>query len=345
METEEIKVDSPTQQGGIEIKIPIEELQKRKLFLATPMYGGQCGGMFTRSVADLAASCAKYGIQLQMYFLFNESLITRARNYCCDEFMRSGATHMLFIDSDIGFNPQDVIAMLAMQSDDSPYDIIGAPYPKKCIAWEKIKKAVDKGFADENPNNLDKFVGDFVFNPKSGGGSIPIHIPAEVMEIGTGFMMMRRKTLETFQEKYPYMLYKPDHVRTEHFDGSREIMAYFDCIIDRGYSIGDLQNVVKEGMSGTLSHEDTFKKIKEMFDGEQKSSKRYLSEDYKFCYDAARAGLKIWLCPWMKTSHVGTFIFGGSLLDLAQLGAAATADVEELNRIKYIEKKKREGVK
>ena len=343
---QEIQVESPTpnQNGGIEIKIPMEELRKRKLFLATPMYGGNCGGMFARSVADLSASCAQYGIRLQMYFLFNESLITRARNYCCDEFMRSDSTHMLFIDSDIGFNPQDVIAMLALQSDDSPYDIIGAPYPKKCIAWEKIKKAVDKGFADENPNELDKFVGDYVFNPKSGSGSIPIHVPAEVMEIGTGFMMMRKRTLEVFKEKYAYMSYKPDHVRTEHFDGSREIMAYFDCVIDRGYSIGDLQDVVKLGIDGTITAEEVLKRTKEMFENEKKASKRYLSEDYKFCYDAARADLKIWLCPWMKTQHAGTFIFGGSLLDLAQLGAAATADIDELNKIKAADKKKRGGL-
>ena len=44
--------------GGIEIKIPLDELKKRRLFLATPMYGGQAGGMFTRSIADLAAACA-----------------------------------------------------------------------------------------------------------------------------------------------------------------------------------------------------------------------------------------------------------------------------------------------
>ena len=72
---------------AIEIKVPVEELRKRKLFLATPMYGGQCAGMFARSVADLTALCTHYGIGLQMYFLFNESLITRARNYCCDEFV------------------------------------------------------------------------------------------------------------------------------------------------------------------------------------------------------------------------------------------------------------------
>ena len=121
---------------AFEVKVSIEELRKRKLFLATPMYGGNCVGMYTRAVADLAAICAKYGIPLQLYFLFNESLITRARNYCADEFLRSDATHMLFIDSDIGFNPQDVLALLAMQDDDSDYDVIGAPYPKKCISWE-----------------------------------------------------------------------------------------------------------------------------------------------------------------------------------------------------------------
>ena len=75
----------------MELQIPVEELRKRKLFVATPMYGGQCAGMFAKSTADLAAMCAQYQIPLQFYYLFNESLITRARNYCCDEFMRSCA--------------------------------------------------------------------------------------------------------------------------------------------------------------------------------------------------------------------------------------------------------------
>jgi hypothetical protein len=277
----------------MEIKVTVEELRKKKLFLAVPMYGGQCVGMFARSVADLAAQCAKLDIQLQLYFLFNESLITRARNYCVDEFMRSGATHLMFIDSDIGFNPQDVLALLALMTDESPYDVMGGPYPKKCISWEKIKQAVDKGVADDNPNVLEKFVGDYVFNPKGGSGQIPIGEPCEVMEIGTGFMMIRRKTFEDYQKAFPHLWYKPDHVRTEHFDGTREIMAYFDCIIDP-------------------------------------ESKRYLSEDYMFCYNVAKMGGKVWLCPWMQLQHVGSYIFGGSLADLAAIGAAATADVDKL---------------
>ena len=85
----------------MEINIPIEELQKRSLFIATPMYGGQCAGMYTKSVNDLASLCMHYKINAKFYYLFNESLITRARNYCCDEFLRSDCTHMIFIDSDI----------------------------------------------------------------------------------------------------------------------------------------------------------------------------------------------------------------------------------------------------
>lgn len=273
----------------MEITIQIDELRKRKLFLAVPMYGGQCAGMFTKSVADLASLCTSHGIEMRSYFLFNESLITRARNYCVDEFMRSDCTHLMFIDSDIGFDPRDVLAMLALQSDDTEYDVIAGPYPKKCISWEKIKLAVDKGIADNDPNVLERYVGDYVFNPKGGGGQIRIDIPVEVSEVGTGFMMTRRKTFEKFVEAYPQYSYKPDHVRTEHFDGSREIMQYFQAEIDP-------------------------------------KSKRYLSEDYWFCQKLIDIGCKIWYCPWMRLQHVGSYIFGGSLADLASIGAPATAD-------------------
>jgi hypothetical protein len=273
----------------MEIAINIDELRKRKIFLATPMYGGQCAGMFAKSVADLTSICTANGIELRSYFLFNESLITRARNYCVDEFMRSDCTHMLFIDADIGFDPRDVLAMLALQSDESEYDVLAGPYPKKCISWEKIKLAVDKGIADDDPNVLEKFVGDFVFNPKSGGGNIRIDIPVEVSEIGTGFMMTKRSAFEKFEKAFPQYSYKPDHVRTEQFDGSREIMQYFQAEIDP-------------------------------------VSKRYLSEDYWFCQKLIEIGGKIWYCPWMKLQHVGSYIFGGSLIDLASIGAPATAD-------------------
>ena len=278
----------------MEIKIDVEKLRERGLFVATPMYGGMCAGMFAKSCADLSTICTQYGIPLQFYFLFNESLITRARNYCADEFVRSKAQHLMFIDSDIGFNPQDVIALMALQAqEEDTYDIIGGPYPKKCISWEKIKLAVDKGIADKDPNVLDKFVGDYVFNPKGGQQSIKIDEPVEVLEIGTGFMMVTKKAMQKFADKYPQYLYRPDHVRTEHFDGSRKIMMYFQAEVDP-------------------------------------KSERYLSEDYWFCQKAQEAEIRTWFCPWMKLQHVGSYIFGGSLADLAAIGASATADPSSL---------------
>ena len=279
----------------MEFQINVDELRKKSLFIATPMYGGQCGGGYTKSIADLMVLCTKYQIECKLFFMFNESLITRARNYLADEFLRSELTHLMFIDSDITFNAQDVLLMLHLSEGDK--DVLCGPYPKKAISWEKVKMAVDKGFADDDPNRLEAFVGDYVFNPKGGAQSIPLGEPAEVLEIGTGFMMIRRKTFEVFRDKFPQYHYKPDHVRTEHFDGSREIMMYFQAEIDP-------------------------------------ESKRYLSEDYWFCQKVQEAGLRTWLCPWMKLQHVGTMIFGGSLVDIAQLGASATADPEQLAHLK-----------
>ena len=275
--------------ASMEISVSIEELRKKKIFVATPMYGGICGGQYCKSTADLSAMGAQYQMDVRFFYLFNESLITRARNYLVDEFLRSDCTHLMFIDSDIGFDPNDVIALAVIAAEGSDKEIVCGPYPKKCIAWEKIKRAVDKGFADKNPENLEKYVGDYVFNPKEGTGSIPLDEPVEVLEGGTGFMMIQRSALEKFAAAYPQYSYLPDHVRTEHFDGTREILQYFQAEIDP-------------------------------------KSKRYLSEDYWFCQKMWDIDVKTWLCPWMKLQHTGSYVFGGSLIDLAQIGAGATAD-------------------
>jgi hypothetical protein len=144
-------------------------------------------------------------------------------------------------------------------------------------------------------------------------------------------MMVQRRAFEKYRDAYPYLSYKPDHVRTAHFDGSREIHAYFDCIIDRGYSYQDLHDLLKDVSEGK---EGTHEAAKKIVDIEQKGSKRYLSEDYNFCYHAEKIGLRTWFCPWMKLQHVGSYIFGGSLADLASIGASATADSSKLRKEK-----------
>lgn len=288
----------------MEISIKREDLQQKKLFVATPMYGGQNYGLYMKSCLDLQALCMMYGIQVKFSFLFNESLITRARNYLVDEFLsRSDCTHLLFIDSDICFDPNDVIAMLALDK-----DVIGGPYPKKAIKWKSVKTALTKNPKME-AGELDKITGDYVFNPVKGTDKFTVSEPLQVLEIGTGFMMVRREVFEKWREAYPKFDYKPDHVGQAHFDGSRYIHAFFDTVIDNGYSFDDVHALMQKAAAG----EDVKSDFQGLLDRESKSSHRYLSEDYMFCQYWRNIGGEIWLCPWMRTQHIGTYHFQGDM--------------------------------
>jgi hypothetical protein len=212
-----------------EISIKAEDLRKAKVFLATPMYGGNCSGLYIKACLDLQGLCIQHGIELRFSFLFNESLITRARNYLVDEFLRSGMTHMLFIDSDICFNPQDVLALIALDR-----DIIGGPYPKKSINWKNVH-ATSRKFANDpkfDPGILETVAGDYVFNAIPGTKEFKVTEPLEVLEIGTGFMLIKRAVFDKFKEEYPHLSYKPDHQGQANFDGGRYIHAFFDTVID-----------------------------------------------------------------------------------------------------------------
>ena len=279
----------------MQFELDIQKLRTKKLFVATPMYGGQCHGAYTKAITDLMILCTKYGIEAKLFFIFNESLVQRARNYLTDEFVRSGYDHMIFIDSDIHFEPQDVLVMMHFAASRDDMDVVCGPYPKKAISWEKIKIAVDKGYADKNPNQLEEFVGDFVFNPADGITQFRVDEPIKVKESGTGFMLITREALQKYDKAFPGQSYKPDHVRTANFDGSREIMAYFDCVICP-------------------------------------TTKRYLSEDYMFCQWMRKAGGKVWLLPWMRLKHAGSYIFGGSLQALAAINVSPTAGDDVVRR-------------
>jgi hypothetical protein len=267
----------------MEIQIKLEELKKNKLFVATPMYGGMNHGLYAKSCLDLQTLMMRYGVDIKFSFLFNESLITRARNYLTDEFLRSDCTHMLFIDSDIHFNPQDVLALMALDK-----DVIGGPYPKKSINWGNIAYAARK-HTEMEPRELEQLVGEYVFNVVKGTQQFQVTEPLQVLEIGTGFMMIKRNVFEKLEKSYPQLRYKPDHIGQAHFDGSRYIHAYFDTIID-----------TKDSATGG-------------------GSDRYLSEDYMFCQLWRKIGGEIYLCPWMKTQHIGTYAFTGNMPKVAEL--------------------------
>lgn len=271
---------------GINIEIDIEMLQKTGLFVGIPMYGGLCYGPTTASLIHLAQMCTAHRIKFVPYFLYNESLIQRARNYIVDMFLaQDEVSTMIFIDADVNFNPKDVFAMMQLQNDNQEYEILCGAYPKKAISYEKIATAVNKGVADKNPGILENYVGDFVFNPirESVKKRHSIFEPLEVYTSGTGFMMFNKQTLLKIKEAYPQYFYTPDHRRSKDFDGSRKIQAFFHCDIDE-------------------------------------ESNRYLSEDYWFCKKARDIGIKTFICPWINLDHTGTYTFKGNMQAIASIG-------------------------
>lgn len=267
----------------MEIQINLDELKKNcNLFVGTPMFGGQCFGLYTKSCLDLQTIFAKYGIGLKFSFLFNESLIQRARNYISDEFMRSDATHLLFIDADISFDAKDVLALIALDK-----LVIAGTYPKKCLNWKNIKEAIIRN-PDISVSQLEKIVGDFVFNIKPGTAQINTTELIEVSEVGTGFLLIKREVFEQMNERYPELLYLPDHVSTEHFNGQRKIMNYFPVEVDKPDNI----------LGG--------------------NSLRLLSEDYCWSRLVSKMDIPLYMAPFVNLGHTGTYTFNGNLQQIAQ---------------------------
>jgi len=160
-----------------------------KIFIATPMYGGMCTGQYTSSLLELVGSLGSLGHEVIYSKVYNESLITRARNTIANEFLASDCDHLLFIDADHGFKANEIIKMI-----DSDVDLIGAIYPMKSLNWDRIVAAHELGNKD-----LEKYSGYFSANlktTKDGKTTIVLDKPFEVENVATGMMLIKRNVFE-----------------------------------------------------------------------------------------------------------------------------------------------------
>lgn len=186
------------------------------LFVAVPCYGGQMHSACTMSLLHLQIECAKNNIVVAFDFLMNESLIPRARNTLVYDFMQTAYTHLLFVDSDIQFDPLDVIKMIKADK-----DIIGGAYAKKEILWNNIASCVKKG---KDIDSLKYNTSDFVFTLVEPGALNNPVIPdtAEVKCVGTGLMLIKRNVFTKIKENHPLRTYM--YNTNKHY-------SYFDCTI------------------------------------------------------------------------------------------------------------------
>jgi hypothetical protein len=136
-------------------------------------------------------------ITSMMSFMFNESLITRARNALAHQFLKTDCTHLFFIDADIRFHAPDVIKMI-----EADKDIICGIYPKKEINWGSVKRAMDSGVSNDE---LKWHTGSFVVNLVGYAGevTVPVNEPVEIWNGGTGFMIIKREVFEKLADLVP----------------------------------------------------------------------------------------------------------------------------------------------
>jgi hypothetical protein len=169
------------------------EAEVKKIFIATPMYGGLCVGGYTVGLLNSVQEFMRNGMKMYYAHMMNESLITRARNTLAYDFLDTDATHLMFIDADITFNPADIISMVKADK-----DIICGLYPKKEMNWKTVAEAVKSGVEYQD---LPSYTGSFVVNLVGDAAQATgdVNEPMEIDNGGTGFMLIKRNVFETLK--------------------------------------------------------------------------------------------------------------------------------------------------
>ena len=266
--------------------------KQKSIFIATPMFGGQCNYMYMISLINLLNRLGQAGIPAMFEIAANESLITKARNILVERFLKSQATHLLFLDADLGFDADDVVRMIQQDK-----DIIGGQYAKKKINWEVVKNVV-KGNPDIPGPAINAVVAESTFKPVGDTLTFNINEPVEVESIATGLMLVKREVFEKMAKELPDIKIisggsetMDPKTMTRITDPHREAHAYFDVSIDP-------------------------------------VSRAYTSEDFTFCKRWRELGGQIWLAPWTRTVHVGTYEY---VCDLAAVATFTQQHLQEQN--------------
>lgn len=168
--------------------------QTPHVFLATPMYGGQCFGGYVDSVLGLSNVLKQKEWNFTYFYSANDALIQRARNFAVHQFLQTDATHLLFIDSDIVFYPPDIVKMI-----EADKDIVCGMYPKKLVNWNSIVQLVQDGV---DAQSLPVASAQYVFNVLEDGDP-NIKFGDHTIEIrhgGTGYMLIKREVFESLKE-------------------------------------------------------------------------------------------------------------------------------------------------
>lgn len=184
------------------------DFKKNHLHIGIPCYGGMVSEPTMTSLLRFILLAQQAGLNWSLDTMVNESLVTRARNNLMAKMMtNTTATHFMFIDADIRFQPESILQMMAYEK-----DVIGGLYPKKALPVNYVI----------NLKPETKIQGD-IFT---------------VDTMGTGFLMFKRKVYEDLIKAHPETKYVDDVGLGKQYEPM--MYSIFDCKIDaRGHYLSE----------------------------------------------------------------------------------------------------------
>jgi hypothetical protein len=154
-----------------------------KVFIATPAFDGRVHVQYAIALADTCSLLRSQGIDVQINMNSSGSLLVAERNRLNKQFLASDCTHMLCIDSDLGWPPVAVKAML-----DHDVDFVAGLYPARGETTFLFRPVYseDKAIVKHESKNLLKMN----------------YVPA-------GFMLMKRIVLERMTAHFSHLYFEP----------------------------------------------------------------------------------------------------------------------------------------
>jgi hypothetical protein len=193
------------------------------VLIGTPCYGGLVTHIYLQAVLKLMVA-PRQGLRLGLITAAHDSLITRARNNIVANFLDTpDATHLMFIDADIGFEPEALHRLLRLDE-----DLVAGRYPVKVRDWPKIRETMAK-----SPDA-----------PLESAGLHYVGQPCDLPELetrdgfctgtyaGTGFLLIKRAVIERMVLAYPETKYKSMQTFPRPKTESDNQYNLFDCMID-----------------------------------------------------------------------------------------------------------------
>ena len=193
------KVESDT------IEINLDQKPGVKIMVCTPCHS-EVSMHYAQAVLKFQMECMKKNI-LVSFSLLKSSLVTQGRNLCVAEFLNhpDNYDYLLFIDSDIHFEPKTIFKMIGADK-----DVIACPYPMKMIDTEKMWRKLNNTDLVKTKEDLLRAGYTFPIKLENQSDITMEHGVIEVSHAPTGCMLIKREVIEKMIKHHPELrIYQP----------------------------------------------------------------------------------------------------------------------------------------